>query len=370
MTPLARLIADLIRVNGPIALDRYMALAAGHPALGYYATRDPLGRAGDFTTAPEISQMFGEVLGLWAAAVWQSMGEPAPLRLVELGPGRGTLMADALRAARALPPFRAALDVHLVETSPVLRAKQEEALAPAGVPARWHAGLDTVPDGPAIVLANEFLDALPVKQFRRGPRGWHERLVGLDGAGALAFGLAPDPEPRLAAEAPEGAMVEVGAQAVEVMGALARRLVAGGGAALVIDYGHAASGFGETLQAVRGHAYADPLRHPGEADLTAHVDFAALARAARGAGAAIHGPVEQGAFLLDLGIGARAAQLARAKPDEGGAVEAALRRLTEAGTTEAPGMGRLFKALAVTGPGLPTPPGFGPWPQIEPASTM
>ncbi len=357
MSALARLLADLIRLDGPIGLDRYMALCTGHPSLGYYATRDPFGSAGDFTTAPEISQMFGEMVGLWAAATWQGLGSPVPLRLIELGPGRGTLVADALRAAGALPGFRAALDLHLVETSPVLRAKQEAALA--DVPARWHERLDTVPeDGPAILLANEFFDALPVKQYRRGPRGWHERLVGLDEAGALRFGLAPDPEPSLALDAPEGSMVEVGAAGLTLMGQIARRIAATGGAALVIDYGHAASGFGETLQAVRGHRYADPLAEPGEADLTAHVDFAGLARAARAAGGEAHGPVEQGAFLLDLGIAARAARLAERRPDQAEAIGAALRRLTEAGTSDAPGMGRLFRVLAVTGPRSPPPPGF------------
>ncbi len=195
---LEAIIAAIIRDEGPIGIDRFMALALGHPQHGYYVTRDPLGVAGDFTTAPEISQMFGELIGLWCAAVHADLGAPEAIALVELGPGRGTLMADMLRAARIVPAFRSAIAVHLVETSPVLRAAQAATLAAAGLEPRWHATLDTVPEGPMLVVANEFFDALPVRQFMRTPTGWHERLVGLVPAGRLAFGLAPEPEPALA----------------------------------------------------------------------------------------------------------------------------------------------------------------------------
>ncbi len=301
--------------------------------------------------------MFGEMIGLWLAGAWRDGGARPDAILVELGPGRGTLMADALRAARVVPDFRPAL--HLVETSPVLRERQRETLAPHGVP-RWHDGLDTLPDGPVLVVANEFFDALPVRQFQRTSRGWCERLVGLGTGDRLAFGLAPEPEPRFTLQAPPGTVLEVGAEAQGVARALASRIAAQGGAALVIDYGHAATAPGETLQALRRHAFADPLEAPGEADLTTHVDFAALAGAARSAGAAAHGPVEQGAFLLALGMAARADQLGRRNPAQAGAVAAALERLTTPGTADRPGMGTLFKVLAITQPGAPAPPGFPP----------
>ncbi len=359
--PVGRLadeIRALIRDGGPIGVDRFMALALGHPRFGYYVTRDPFGAAGDFTTAPETSQMFGELLGAWAAAVWSGLGEPETLRLVELGPGRGTLLADALRVARRRPAFAAALDLHLVETSPVLRETQRATLADLGRPVAWHADLATVPPGPAVVLANEFFDALPVRHYMRGAGGWHERVVGLEGD-ALAFGLAPDPEPALRVAAPEGAILEVGLLAQGIARSLAARLVRDGGAALVIDYGYTKPAFAETLQAVKRHASADPLADPGEADLSAQVDFGGLRRAAEAGGARVHGPVPQGEFLRALGIAERAAALARgAAPDQGAAIAAALARLTGPGTPGQPGMGELFKALCIAAPGLPIPPGF------------
>lgn len=352
--PLLPLLTALIRHDGPIGVDRFMALALGHPIYGYYTTRDPLGAAGDFTTAPEISQMFGEMIGLWAAEVHASLGAPDPLVLVELGPGRGTLLVDTLRAARAAPAFRAALRVHLVETSPILRARQAQTLEAAGIVPHWHDRLETVPSGPAIVLANEFFDALPVRQFVRATRGWHERLVGLDEAGRLAFGLAPEPDAALVLEGPPGALLEFGFEGQALMGSLARRLVQQGGVALVVDYGYRAPRFGASLQAVSRHATASPLEAPGEADLTAHVDFAGLRRAAEREGAHVLGPVEQGIFLAALGIAARAEALSRARPDQADMVAAALLRLTGPD----PQMGTLFKALAVTAPGVPPPPGF------------
>jgi NADH dehydrogenase [ubiquinone] 1 alpha subcomplex assembly factor 7 len=355
VTPLGQEIARLVAVEGPITVARYMALCLGHPRHGYYMTRDPFGTGGDFTTAPEISQMFGELVGLWCAAQWQALGQPAQLHLVELGPGRGTLMADALRAARILPGFRDSLAVHLVETSPVLRERQSDTLAAAPVPIAWHGGVETLPDGPLVVVANEFFDALPVRQFVARAGRWHERLVGVDEDVRLAFGLAPEPQPGTAGAAPDGTVAELHEAGTHVMGQLAGRVAAHGGGVLAIDYGYTASGPGDTLQALKRHAFVDPLAEPGEADLTVHVDFAALGRAARQAGAAVHGPVTQASFLQALGIDARAETLARHAGDAGAAVRAARDRLTAGGAT---GMGALFKVLAATHPGLPVPAGF------------
>jgi SAM-dependent MidA family methyltransferase len=348
MTPLGRLIAAEIAASGPMRLDRYMGLCLGHPEHGYYVAREPFGRGGDFVTAPGVSQMFGELLGLWAAQVWMDMGRPAVLRLIELGPGRGALMADALRAGRAAPGFAAAVEPWFVETSPRLRAAQ--ALA---VPAASAAPtLAAVPAGPCVILANEFFDALPIRQFVRAGGVWRERMVGLDGDG-LTWGLggaAPGPP------APDGAVRETGPAAATVGVEIGRRLAAAGGAALLIDYGAEPppTGGGDTLQAVAGHAFVDPLAAPGEADLTAHVDFAALAAALRGGGAAVAPPTTQGALLGALGIGLRASALARARPDRADEIAGQVRRLTHPDA-----MGTLFKALAAAGPGQPPPPGFG-----------
>lgn len=358
MSPLEAELRAMISTSGPIPVSRYMALCLSHPEHGYYMSRDPFGRAGDFVTAPEISQMFGELIGLWAAEVWRQLGSPHAVRLVELGPGRGTMMADVLRAARTLPAFRAALSVHLVETSPTLERRQRETLAACGAPVAWHRKFDDVPPGTAIILANEFFDALPVHQAIRSAQGWHERVVGLDPTGRLAFALAPAPAPvarvpqRLDAEAAPGAIFEW--RCAEPVRALASR-VAVGGATLIIDYGHAQSGLSDTLQAVRGHRFADVLAEPGEADLTAHVDFAALRADAEQAGARAYGPIEQGLFLQRLGIAQRAARLKAAAPDQACAIDAALDRLTGPGQA---GMGGLFKALALCDPTLAPLPGF------------
>ncbi|MGI6246283.1 MAG: class I SAM-dependent methyltransferase [Pseudochelatococcus sp.] len=358
-TPLAQEMKAVITANGPISVELYMALCLGHPRHGYYMTRDPLGLAGDFITAPEISQMFGELLGLWAADTWRHMGEPARVRLVELGPGRGTLMKDALRAARVLPAFHAAIDVHMVEMSPVLRRLQAETLADSGFSPAWHDAFAQVPAGPAIIIANEFFDCLPVRQYVRGREGWFERLVGLDAAGELTFGLANAPEPALTRAAPEGVLMEFPASHLIAMRQITERLVAQGGALLVLDYGHLSTGYGDTMQAVRDHGYTALLAEPGEADVTVHVDFAALAQAARMAGAAVHGPATQGEFLLRLGIRERAAMLqAHAAASTGGSaahIDTALNRLIDMDTR---GMGQLFKAMAVAHPALPLLPGF------------
>jgi SAM-dependent MidA family methyltransferase len=347
MSELEQEIRRRIEADGPMPMSRYMALCADH----YYATRDPFGARGDFITAPEVSQMFGELIGLWAAAVWRFMGSPAEIALVELGPGRGTLIADALRAAKAVPDFRAGLRVHLVETSAALIARQETLLADAGVPVSWHKRVDELPEGPSIVIANEFVDALPIDQLVRTETGWHERRVGLRD-GRLVSGLDPVPLPGLA-PAEVGAVLE--RRDVASLTAVAARIAAHGGAALVVDYGHVETGFGDTLQALQNHRPVDLLETPGEADLTAHVDFAALAGALTAAGARVHGPVTQGDFLRRLGIAARAARLQDGKDDKTrAAVDAALLRLTG----PPPGMGELFKALAFSHSRLESLPGF------------
>ena len=356
MSALGDEIRALIGQEGPISLERYMALALAHPTHGYYMNRDPFGAEGDFTTAPEISQMFGELIGLWAAEIWAAMGGPNPLRLIELGPGRGTLMSDALRAARVAPEFRAALDVCLIETSPALAAIQYDTLLTAGAPVSWAAQLEDAPDGPAVMIANEFLDALPIRQYVRGPRVWRERLVGLDGLGKLTFGLSPEPERSIKGPAEEGDLLEINAVGHRLMFEIGARLARQGGAALFIDYGHTATGFGDTLQALRAHRMVDPLVDPGEADLTAHVDFAAMARSARAAGAAVYGPIDQGDFLKALGLEQRAQALSsRAAAAQAADIEAARLRLIGKGPGQ---MGALFKAMVVANRQLPVPPGF------------
>jgi SAM-dependent MidA family methyltransferase len=360
MSALGDEIKAMIASDGPITVERYMELALAHPELGYYMNRDPFGAEGDFTTAPEISQMYGELLGLWAAEVWGSMGRPNPVRLIELGPGRGTLMSDALRAARIVPEFRAALDVTLVETSPTLANIQYESLLTSGASIAWCASLGEAPEGPAIIFANEFLDALPVRQFVQRAGRWRERTVRLNDLGQLAFGLANDPEPYIKAEAEEGAVLEISAAGHRLMFELGARLVKQGGAALFVDYGHGVTGFGDTLQSVRAHRMVDPLADPGEADLTAHVDFAAMARSAQATGAAVYGPIDQGDFLRALGIDVRARALAeRAPPDRADEFDLARRRLIGKGEGE---MGALFKAMVVANRAVPPPPGFQPYP--------
>ena len=353
-TPLAAKLKRLIEANGPMSIAEYMAHCLGDPEHGYYMTRDPLGAAGDFTTAPEVSQMFGEIVAAWLIDAWRRAGAPSPVRLVELGPGRGTLMADILRVAARVPDFSVALAVHLVETSPVLREKQAATLSRSGHAPHWHATLGDVPEGPLVLVANEFFDALPIRQFVRLDGMWRERAIGLDEAGRLAFGIGPGRLDR-GPEAPEGAILEVSPARDALAAEIARRVVAFGGAALIIDYGHAETAPGDTLQAMRGHAFADPLAAPGEADLTAHVDFAALARRARAEGAAVHGPITQGEYLLALGLLERAGRLGADKSEaEQEALRAAVERL--AGPAQ---MGTLFKVLAITRPGVAPPP-FAP----------
>lgn len=356
---LAARIARHIRAAGPLSLAAYMAMALHDRQDGYYARRNPIGGAGDFVTAPEISQVFGELIGLWCAALWEAMGRPERVVLAELGPGRGTLMSDLLRAAAALPPFRRALDPVLVEASPVLRRLQEERLAQARP--RWLARVEDLPEGPLLLVANEFFDALPIRQFVRGRGGWAERLVGLDAAENLAFVEGPEdpaagffvPEPLRRCAAP-GTLVEICPGGLALAAMIGKRLAHAPGAALIVDYGTFPGAPGPTLRAVRAHRPVPVLADPGTADLSAHVDFAALSEAARAAGAAVRGPVPQGRFLTALGAEARLAALsARAAPQQRHDLANGLRRLLDPCE-----MGTLFKALAFTSPDLPSPPGF------------
>jgi len=354
MTPLEQEIRKIIETEGPITVSDYMRLCLTHPRHGYYVTRDPFGVRGDFVTAPEVSQMFGELIGAWAAAVWRQMGSPERVNLIELGPGRGTLMADALRAAKALPDFHSAISIHLVEISPVLRALQEKALADADATIARHHNIEEIPDGPAIAIANEFVDALPISQFIKDRDGWHVRMVGI-ADNKLAFVATPDPILGHVAETgdtPAGTILE--RRDDRPISLLSRRIARHGGAALVIDYGHAETAFGDTLQAVSGHKFANPLEHPGEADLTAQVDFAAVAGWAQRQGAATQGPVPQGEFLRRLGIAQRAARLKNnATPQQAADIDSAVHRLTAPEQ-----MGELFKVLAIADPKLGPLPGF------------
>lgn len=362
MSDAAPLEADIrrrIAAAGPMPVGEYMALCLTDPAHGYYTTRDPFGARGDFITAPEISQMFGEMIGLWMAAVWRQMGGPENVHIVELGPGRGTMMKDALRAAKVMPGFPEAVVVHLVEISPALEATQQRALEPLGVPLYWHRTLADVPRGAAIVVANEFFDALPVCQAVKTADGWYERLVDVDSSGQLAFTIAPEPLPHFALQlapavrnAPDGSIFEwrTDTLAMEIGARLARD----GGAALVVDYGHAESAVGETLQAVGKHVYTNPLVAPGDVDLTAHVDFQAIATAIEAMGTASFGPLTQSQFLRRLGIVTRAAKL-KAGAADAAAIDSALKRLISEGEA---GMGTLFKVAAFAHPKLGVPPGF------------
>ncbi|PCD77036.1 class I SAM-dependent methyltransferase [Pseudothioclava arenosa] len=358
MTPLTEILARRIAAEGPMRLDHFMAECLLHPEHGYYATRDPFGAAGDFITAPEISQMFGEMLGLCLAQVWLDQGRPARFILAEPGPGRGTLMADMLRAMAAVPGMVEAAEIHLVEASPTLREVQRQTLAGRSV--IWHAQVEDLPnDAPLFLVANEFFDALPIRQFQRAARGWCERQVGLAPEGALIAGLAPETDYAALAHRQEdtkpGDVVETCPAAEPIITRIAGQIAAQGGVAIVIDYGNWYS-LGDTFQALRAHQPEDPLASPGEADLTAHVDFEPLARAARAAGAAVSGMTAQGVLLERLGITQRAQVLARAL--QGAALDAhvaAHRRLTHPAE-----MGHLFQSLAIVPKTAPPVPGFDP----------
>jgi NADH dehydrogenase [ubiquinone] 1 alpha subcomplex assembly factor 7 len=359
-TPLDDEIRRLIGVAGPMPIAEYMRLCLTHPQFGYYVNRDPLGAGGDFVTSPEISQMFGELIGIWMGSVWQQMGAPENVRIIELGPGRGTMMHDALRAAKIVNGFRNALVVHLVEISPALQQVQQRMLEGLDVPILWHGAIEEVPTGPSIIVANEFIDALPVHQAVKQADGWHERVVEIGADGHFMIGAARDPLPHFEAamprglrQTPEGAIFEWRADSIALE--LGRR-TRDEGAGLIIDYGHAHFGLGDTLQAVAGHTFTDPLRAPGKTDLTAHVDFEALGQCAESMGARIHGPIRQRDLFLRLGIEQRAAALkANAPRDKATEIEIAFSRLIADG---ARGMGELFKAIAIAAPQLGPLPGF------------
>ena len=365
MADLAGRIARRIRREGPSTLAAYMAMALHDPEDGYYACHDPLGRAGDFITAPEISQIFGELIGLWCADLWQRMGRPDPVIVAELGPGRGTLMSDFLHATASAPDFRRAIRLYLVEASPVLREAQRQRLA--GADPSFVLSVDELPAGPVLLIANEFLDALPVRQFVRGTGGWAERLVVADQDDRLRFVVGPETPglwqlvPQALLDSARGTVVEICPSALALAIILSTRFANRPGAALFIDYGYFPAAPGPTLAALQHHVAVDPLAEPGAADLSAHVDFDAFASAAQAAGAAVHGPVPQGRFLTTLGAEARLAALCRnASPQQRAALESGVRRLI--GPDQ---MGTLFKVLAVTSPGLPAPAGFEAEPAIE-----
>lgn len=352
-------IERLVRRMGPISVADYMALCLAHPEAGYYRTRDPLGAGGDFVTAPEISQMYGELVGAWCCHAWEQVGSPDPFHLVELGPGRGTMMADIIRVGHHCAPFARALRLILVESSPTLGAIQNQALSDQDVAIEWVEDLGACPEGPALILASEFFDALPTRQYVRQGQGWRERMVGSDGAGGLVFTTGPgflpdlndapamnDPSPR------EGTIVEVSPARNALVGDIARRCTAGPGAALIIDYGDLHLPPAGTLQAVKDHQRVDPLSHPGQADLSSHVDFQAVRQQVLAMGARCHGPLTQGGFLTALGLEARAAALAAgASPDATATVRQATHRLTGSDA-----MGDLFKVLAVGPPGIDLAP--------------
>jgi SAM-dependent MidA family methyltransferase len=351
---LAQQIDTQIRTTGPMSLATYMALCLTHPRDGHYAVGRPIGADGDFITAPEVSQMFGELIGFFFVNLWQQMGQPTSFTLLELGPGRGTLMQDALRAASRADGFENALHLQLFDSSKALRAEQEKRLG--SYSPYWASELDAVSDDPLFVVANEFFDALPIKQFVKTDDGWHERLVGLH-EGQRAFGLSPTPIADSAAP-PEvhgafaGEVLELSSAAVDTMQRLARKVAVQGGAILALDYGYDRTQTGETLQAVKSHAFADLLETPGEADISAHVNFGVLAEAAKATGLAVSPLAPQGEWLLKLGLGERAKALARSNPSEAGNIARAVERLTSPRQ-----MGALFKALCAHSPGL-RPAGF------------
>jgi NADH dehydrogenase [ubiquinone] 1 alpha subcomplex assembly factor 7 len=393
LTPAAQKLAARIAASGPIPFHDYMQACLYDPEHGYYKRRDPLGRGGDFITAPEISQVFGELIGLWAGETWRRMGEPDEIRLVELGPGRGTLMADALRALRVLPGFRKSVTVHLIETSESLACAQKEALKGVSCPVFWHCETSEVPPGVAIVIANEFLDCLPVRQyvFDAATRLWRERMVAFEAGGfkfelnaegiedplILSFspggegtpelrstvrgGPQPAPSPRgeragvrgAFNDTEDGAILEIRPGTAAILEALAGRAAQAPIAALIVDYGYSRPSTGDTVQAVSRHRYAGLFERPGEADLTAHVDFPDLIRQAEALGLGAYGPMPMGEWLLRLGLEARVDQLMSSVSEE--AAREVVSRISR--LVDPKQMGALFKAVIFTSGGVgPLPP--------------
>jgi len=357
--PINRKIARRIGAEGPLSIAAFMAMALHDPEDGYYTRRSPIGAQGDFVTAPEISQIFGELIGLWCALMWQRLGEPDPIILAELGPGRGVLIEDLLRAAAAIPAFRRALRLHLVEASPALRAEQETRLA--GLRPVWVPRYEDLPEGPMLLVANEFLDALPIRQFVRGQAQWSERMVALDDDNRFVFVDGPESHaasllvPAVHRDSVRpGTVVEICPAALAIAAGLGARFTRRPGAALFVDYGYFPSTPGPTLRALHRHCPVSVLAAPGTADLSAHVDFSAFAEAAHAGGAATWGPAPQRRLLTALGAERRAAILsARATPRQRQALDAGVRRLLDPDQ-----MGTLFQAIALTSPGMPPSPGF------------
>jgi SAM-dependent MidA family methyltransferase len=353
-TALGEKIKAIIQANGPISVTDYFALCLADPEYGYYRTREPFGRSGDFVTAPEVSQLFGEMIGVFVVHAWQRHGTPAGARLVEIGPGRGTMMADMLRViARLAPPLFETMTIHLVETSERLRDIQQQTLDAHEEKTSWHSDFEEVPPGFTLLVANELFDAIPIRQFVKTPTGFRERMVGLNADGELTFaagvaGIDPALLPEPHQTVPNGTLFEISPARQAVMITICDRLKAFGGTALTIDYGHLVAGFGDTLQAVRMHEFDPPLDHPGEADLTSHVDFDDLAKTAIAAGLHLNGALHQGDFLIGLGILERAAALGRNRePRTQEIIQSAVDRLAGAGEGR---MGELFKAMAVSHP--------------------
>jgi SAM-dependent MidA family methyltransferase len=354
LTPLDRLIRERIAREGPVSVYDFIRLALAHPEHGYYRARPAIGAAGDFITAPEISQTFGEIIGLWSAVAGARLASSKPLALIEIGPGRGTLMADALRALKVVPGLLPRLTVHLVEPSPALQAVQQQRLAAAPVSLHWHEELDSVPPGAAVILANEVVDALPVRQLVRAQGAWHERVVALPPDGDVRFDVGPRTEHDTALLAADGDVLELRPDTAAFLAPMADRARSHPTVALLIDYGHERSALGDTLQAVHSHRRSNPLKRAGEADLTAQVDFEALAACARDLGLAVDGPVPQAAFLGALGIIERAKRLMRdCSPTQAATIEAGVSRLIDPS-----GMGSRFKVLGLRGAGLPRLPGL------------
>jgi NADH dehydrogenase [ubiquinone] 1 alpha subcomplex assembly factor 7 len=360
-TLLAARLKERIARNGPISIADFMeACVVGSPD-AYYSSRQPIGAQGDFITAPEVSQIFGELLGLWAVATWQAMGAPRPITVAELGPGRGTLIADALRAWQSVPNFLENVTIALVETSPVLREAQHAALHGAQAAVHWCETIEDVPRGALIVNANEFVDALPIRQLVWRDGEWRERCLTIGRGGDFTFceGRPVENESlrqlAQALRAPDGSILEVRPAASALVAELAARAREAPLAALVVDYGHDRTACGDTLQAVQHHRYADPLASPGEVDLTAHVDFAALKDTATAHGLSAYGPMPQGEFLLKLGLETRRDRLCdNATPEQKQDIVSGAARLADPQS-----MGLLFKALALTSAGLAPPPPFG-----------
>ena len=365
-TSLSDKLKNRIRETGPISVAEYMTVCLLDPVQGYYPTRDPLGADGDFITAPEISQMFGEVLGLWCVQSWIDLGRPKTIHLIEYGPGRGIMMSDMLRAAALDPDFKAAVQVWLIEASAALEAVQGRTLGSAGVSVQWAARLENVPPGPSLIIGNEFLDCLPIQQLIcndpfAGKDGWVERRVGMDEEDRLCFvkvdvpaaAILTDRLPNGAADARKDDLLEICPSVAQIVESLSTRFAADPGRALFIDYGPEDTEFGDTLQALKRHEKVGVFSDPGNTDLTARVDFAALSETAKAAGLTTSAAVPQREFLSKLGLEMRAVALIRAKPDAKPVIARQLHRLTDANE-----MGELFKAICLSSPDLPDPLGL------------